>query len=242
MSNKVIAMIPARLGSQRIKYKNLRLLNGYPLIYYPIKACLDAKIFDRVILNSEVSQFEGLASQYGAEFYHRPEKYAQSSTKADEVVYDFVKNNPCDIVFWVNPTAPLQKSFEIKEALDYFIKNNLDSMITTQNNQVHSLFKGKPINFSEEGLFAKTQDLEPVQTCVFTFMAWRTSSFIKEFNKNGYAFLSGKIGYYNVSKLSGIDIDNEEDFQIAEYILKAINSNSKTNATYHNLLDKILNS
>jgi CMP-N-acetylneuraminic acid synthetase len=238
---KILAMIPARMGSQRIKYKNLRLLAGHPLIYYPIKAAKESQIFDKIIVNSEENELGDIAKKYGAEFYKRDPKFATSSTLADEVVYDFITNNNCDIVYWVNPTAPLQKSIEMREALEYFIKNDLDSLITVQKNQAHCLYKGEPLNFLEKGLFARTQDLIPVQTSVFTFMMWKSPSFKEYFEKDGYAFLCGKVGYYEVNKLSAIDIDNEEDFQIANYIINGMNSPDVNKIEYDELFYKINN-
>ena len=53
MNNKFIAMIPARIGSTRLKYKNLALINGKPLIYYAINAAKNSKMFNKIVLNSD---------------------------------------------------------------------------------------------------------------------------------------------------------------------------------------------
>ena len=58
------AMIPARLGSTRLKMKNLALLNGKPLIYYAIKAAQDSNVFDRVVLNSDSEIFKKIGFVY----------------------------------------------------------------------------------------------------------------------------------------------------------------------------------
>ena len=78
--SKVIAMIPARIGSTRLKMKNLALVNGRPLIYYSIRAAQDSGVFDRVVLNSDHEVFGEIADRYGAEFYHRPLKLGSSET------------------------------------------------------------------------------------------------------------------------------------------------------------------
>ena len=105
-SKNIIAMIPARMGSTRLTMKNLALLNGKPLIYYAINAAKDSEVFKRIVINSEDSLFEKIAKRYGIEFYQRPAQLATSTTKSDFVVYDFVMNNPCNIMVWVNPTSP----------------------------------------------------------------------------------------------------------------------------------------
>ena len=66
---KVIAMIPARLGSKRVKNKNLRLLGNKPLISHVIETAKDSNIFDDIYINSESEIFENIANQYNIKFY-----------------------------------------------------------------------------------------------------------------------------------------------------------------------------
>ena len=69
---KIVAMIPARLGSKRVPKKNLRLLNGRPLISYNIETAVKSGVFDEVYVNSEAEIFSGIAKEYGARYYKRP--------------------------------------------------------------------------------------------------------------------------------------------------------------------------
>lgn len=216
---KVIAMIPARMGSTRLARKNLALLNGKPMIFYAITAALESGVFDRVVVNSENPAFRDIAVRYGAEFYQRPEKLGGSSIKSDDVVYDFMTNNPCDITAWINSTSPLQTADEIQSIIEYFGQENLDSLITVREEPVHCLLGGKPVNFTEEGLFAQTQDLVPVQRFVYSVMMWRNKTFMKDYTKQGYAFFCGKTGYYPVSKESALIVKTEEDLRLIEYIM-----------------------
>src|SRR3989338_63037 len=173
----MIAMIPARMGSRRLAMKNLALVCGKPLIFYAIKAAKEANLFDRIVINSEDEVFEKIARRYKIEFYKRSPRWATSSAKSDSVVYDFVKNNPCNIVVWVNTTSPLQTCEEIRDIVSYFLKEKLDTLITVKNEQAHCIYKGRPVNFNVRGLFAKTQELEPVQPFVYSVMMWRTETF-----------------------------------------------------------------
>ncbi len=216
----VFAMIPARMGSTRLKQKNLALLAGKPLISYAIRAAQEARIFERIIVNSEHSAFALLARRYGAHFYHRAAQWASSSARSDSVVYDFLTHNPCDIVAWVNPTSPLQSAAEIRQAMDFFREERLDSMITVKNEQVHCIFNGKPVNYNPNDRFARTQDLVPVQPFVYSLMAWRSDTFIRSFEKSGHAIFCGKTGFFPVSKASSIIIKREEDLFMAEAFLR----------------------
>lgn len=216
----VVAMIPGRMGSERLAMKNLALLNGKPLIYYALMAAKSSGVFDRVILNSDGEVFRNIAEECEVEFYLRPRALGSSETKSDEVVYDFMEKHPSDMVAWVNPTSPLQTGSEVKDVVGYFIEQELDSLITVENKQVHCVYQGEPLNFSVEGLFAKTQDLVPVQPFVYSVMMWRTETFMKNYDQDGHALLSGKLGYFPVSKESGVIIKTDVDLMIAESILK----------------------
>ena len=232
----VIAMIPGRMGSERLPLKNMALLNGRPLISYAIGAAIESAVFDRVILNSDGPIFEEIANQLSCEFYLRPSRLGSSETKSDEVIYDFMENHASDIVAWINPTSPLQTGDEIREVITYFIEHQLDSLITVENKQVHCVYGGDPLNFTVDGLFAKTQDLTPVQPFVYSVMMWRTKSFMDAYKKQGHALLSGKLGYFPVSKESAVIIKTDVDLMIAESVLKAKADESGYQVIYDDLV------
>ena len=217
----VVAMIPARMGSTRLKMKNLALINGQPAISYAIRAAQASAVFHRVVVNSESPKFKEIADRYGAEFYQRALNLGSSTTKSDAVVLDFIENNPCDVLVWVNPTSPLQPAEEIRLVIGHFIESDWDSLITVQDHRVHCVYRDSPINFSTDEAFAQTQDLEPVRSFVYSLMMWRTSCFVTQMRQRGYALLCGKVGYYPVCKLSSVIIKTEEDLVFADAIARA---------------------
>ena len=221
------AMIPARIGSTRFKMKNLAMLNGKPMIAYSIVAALSSKVFDRVIVNSDSDVFRSIAEEYGAEFYLRPEHLGGSSVKSDDVVKDFINKYPSDVVVWENPIAPLQTVEDIRNTIQYFLSNDLDSLFTVKEEQVQCVYENKPINFDEQDKFAQTQNLKPVCPFVPFIMMWRTHTFLNAFKKRGYAFFCGKVGYFPVSRLSSVIIKYEDDFRIAEMLLKSMSEGVK---------------
>ena len=217
----IVAMIPARVGSERLKMKNLALLDGHPLISYAIEAAKSSGVFNRIILNSDGAIFKTIAERYGIECYIRPEKLGSSDTKSDDVVFDFMQQYQSDIVAWVNPISPLQTGEEVRSVIEHFIEQELDSLITVADQQVHCVYQDEPINFGVNEIFAKTQDLTPVQPFVYSIMMWRTKTFMEAFGRQGYALLCGKLGYFPVSKKSSVIIKTDEDLIIAESIIKA---------------------
>lgn len=232
-------MIPARMGSTRLPMKNFALLYGKPLIYYAVQAAKEAGIFKSIIINSDDILFSKIAKRYDVEFYHRPVQWATSTAKSDLVVYDFIRNNPCDIVAWVNPTSPLQTGKEIRQVVNYFLRENLDSLITVKNENVHCIYKNKSINFKMSEVFARTQDLKPIQSFVYSVMMWRSRIFMRTFEKKGYAILSGKVGFYPVGNLSSVIVKKKEDLMLADYMMRAVSRDKNYETHYDRIVQKL---
>ena|SRR3990167_4569280 len=235
----IIAMVPARIGSTRLKMKNLALLNGKPLISYAIEAAKVSGVFSKVIVNSDNIIFSEIAKRHGIGFYLRPDRLGSSTTKSDNVVYDFMIKHPSDILAWVNPTSPLQTGDEIREVINYFVKENLDTLITVKNEQVHCIFEGRPINFNTAEIFAQTQDLKSVQPFVYSIMMWRNKTFMNTFERQGYALFCGKTGYYPVSKETSIIIKTKEDIMLADYVMRTKSSAGEYEVKYDNIIKEL---
>lgn len=228
MKEVIYAMIPARYGSTRLQMKNLALINGQPMISYAIGAAKDSGIFNKVIVNSEHNLFNRIADRYKVDFYKRPEYLGSSEAKSDEVVADFMNNfKQADVVVWVNPISPLQTSDEIRNVVTYFIDNNLDSLITVENKQVHTLFDGIPINYNVNENFAQTQDLKPVQPFVYSIMMWKVETFLNEYKKNQHALFCGKFDTYAVNKLTGLIIKTKDDLLLIDSIVRDRESSTR---------------
>ena len=231
-------MIPARIGSERLKFKNLSMLEGKPLIYYAIKASQNADIFDQIYINSDNQIFEKISKRYGCKFYLRKKSLGGSNIKSDQVVYDFFKNNDCEILMWVNPIAPLIKTDEIKETLNYFLSNQCNSLITVHKKYAHSLLENIPINFKFNEVFSKTQDLKPIVIMNYSLMMWTKKSFMKSYERKGHAILHGKRGFYEISNNSALNVKYSEDLLLISKIMK---SNKKKFDNKKIAYDRIIN-
>lgn len=219
---EIIAMVPARMGSTRLKMKNLALINGQPMIAYAIRAAQQSGVFHRIVINSEHPSFREIADRYGVEFYQRPSMLGSSTTKSDAVVHDFLLHYPSDVLVWVNSIAPLQPAEKIRDVVTHFTKSELDTLMTVQDLKVHCVFDDLPINFCLDGEFAQTQELEPVRAFVYSLMMWRTPTFLSSMAERGCAMLCGKVGYHPVSKLSSVIIKTDEDLVLADALARTI--------------------
>ena len=215
---KIVAMVPARLGSKRIKSKNLRLLAGKPLVCHVVDKCKQAGIFDDIYINSEADIFKDIADEYGVKFYKRDEYLAADDATNDLFALDFIKNVKCDILIQVNPTSPLITVDDIKAFVNKMIEGDYDTLHSVKQEQIEALYDGKPLNFDPKGIMPKSQDLKPVVLFSSGIMGWRTDKYFENMKRLGSATYGGdgKTGYFSLKGFSTIDIDNEEDFQLAE--------------------------
>lgn len=233
--SKIVVMIPARLGSQRIQRKNLRLLNGKPLIAYCIEAAKKSEVFDEIYINSEADIFGDIAEEYGVSFYKRPEKLSSNKAINDEFAFDFIKNTNAEILVQLLPTSPLITSDEIGEFVRHMLEGEFDTLVSVENHQIACVYRGRPINFEVSEPHKSSQTMVPVQSYATVLMAWKYKSFIENMETHGCAYHGGtsKTGYHVIKGLSTIDIDNEVDFELAEVALECRNNKRHLEKQYY---------
>lgn len=232
----VFAMIPARLGSQRLKKKNLKLVGGKALIEHAILSAKKANIFDKIIVNSEANVFKKFSDKYDVDFYKRNKKYASNFASSDLVVKDFFDNfSNANILVWVNTTTPFLSSKEIVKIVNWFIKkkNQADTLITTEKKYAHANFNKKPLNYKKNSKFARTQDLQPIEFCNYALMIWRKKSFLKSYKRYKSGILSGKVVFYPIYGLSTLMVKKIEDLELADFIMK--NKNLKKSKIFRKI-------
>ncbi|MCR9203300.1 MAG: acylneuraminate cytidylyltransferase family protein [Halobacteriovoraceae bacterium] len=234
-SKKVIAMIPARYGSKRVKKKNLRLINGKPLISYVIETVKKVKGINEIYINSEHKVFKKIAEEHGVNFYKRPEIHSSDTSTNDEFALDFMENVEGDVLLQILPTSPLITVEEIEGFLDTYLDKDLDSLISVEEAQIASLYKGGPLNFDPLKINPPSQTMTPVLSYATVLMAWSYDSFKENMKKYGAAYHGGdsRKDFYPLRGLSTVDIDREEDFHLAEALLVALNSLNEKEAKYY---------
>ena len=224
---KIVGEIPARLGSKRIEQKNLRLLNGKPLITYAIEAAKQATTLSEIYVNSESDVIGNIAKANGVHFYKRRLELSEDHIVSDEFNYDFLKNIETDILVMINPVSPLITGKDLDDIVSYYLSSNLDTLITVREERLHAFCEGKPINFNPSRLLPMTQNIPPIQICTWSICVWRAKTFIQSYEEKGYAVFSGKIGFYPLSLWKSVKISTEEDFLLAEALLCYKNRSEK---------------
>ena len=233
MSN-INAFIGCRLGSTRVKFKNLSLIANKPLFTYLTDSALASSNIDKLFLNTDSQYIVDVAKEIynnKLNYYIRPAHLGSSKAKLDDFVYDFMINFPSEITIFFNPCCLFLKTETINKAISYFIEKNLDSLCASRVAQTLCFKNNKPINFSFDIAQPRTQDLEPIHCQTCAFFIWRNKSFIDAYRKNSAGNFCGKFESFGLSTLEAIDIDLEDDFFIAESIL--LGNKKKFNFIYH---------
>jgi len=218
---KIIAMIPARLGSKRVKSKNLRLINGKALIEYVLETVIKTNIFDSIWVNSESEIFSEIAQKYGVGFYKRPEELATDTSTNDEFAYDFINHTECDILVQILPTSPFITLEDITSFVEKMVDEQLDTLISVEHKQIACIMNNVPLNFKPLEKNPPSQTMEPILAYATALMGWRSESYKHNIENYGVAYHGGKgkTGYFELSGLSTIDIDTEADFNMAEAVV-----------------------
>ena len=219
---KIIAMIPARLGSQRIPKKNIRLINGKPLITYVIETAKKTGVFHEIYVNTESDIIGEIAIKSGVKFYKRPEEHASNASSNDDFAYDFVKNVDGGILIQILPTSPLLTIDDISSFVNQMIDNEFDTMVSVVKHQIACIYDGKPVNFKLLEPHISSQLMKPVYSYATALMGWTYKSFNDNMNRFGFTYhgADSKIGYFTLEGLSVIDVDEEDDFELAENALQ----------------------
>jgi CMP-N-acetylneuraminic acid synthetase len=215
---KIVAMIPARMGSQRLKKKNLRELSGVPLITRAIRKCLEADCFSEVWVNSEDEAFRSIAEAEGVFFHHRPVELGNNESTSEQFVREFFLTRDCDYLLQVHSIAPLLTAEEVRNFTKSFVSSKKSVYLSCIEDQIEVAYKGKPVNFTFEEK-TNSQELIPVQRITWSITGWKKKEFLKSFDKGLCATYSGEIGFYPVSPLSGHVIKTEMDLSIAEALM-----------------------
>ena len=218
---KIVAMIPCRLGSQRVPKKNLRLLAGKTLSQWVIQACNEASVFDSIFINSESKVFKTIAQKEGIQFYQRPEHLSSNSASNDDFALDFINAVDCDVLVQVNPTSPFTSSEDLLSFVKMYKDGKYQTLHTVKEEQIEGIYENKPLNFDPMKQMPPSQELTPVMVFTSSIMAWDANKFRENIKQLGCAVYGGdgRIGYYTVRGVGTLDIDNEFDFQLAEAIL-----------------------
>ena len=229
MSN-ILCTICARGGSKGVKNKNIKKLNGKPLIAYTIEQAKASGLFEHIVISTDSDDIANIAKQYGAEvFFKRSSEMASDTAGKLDVIRDAFKrseehyNKTFDYLIDLDATAPLRSVEDIIDSFNQFKKNDNDNLITAMPSRRSPYFnlveqdKDGKVYLSKklDSSVVRRQDAPKSYDMNASIYIWRRDIILTE----NSIFLE-KTGLYVMPEERSIDIDNELDFKFVEFFMK----------------------
>lgn len=215
--SRIICMIPARLGSKRLKQKNLRELRGRTLVELAVERAVHSDIFDEVWVNSESKVFAPFAERHGAGFHRRPEELSRDDVTSEDFVMEFIDKHPGDYLVQLHSIAPLLRSSQIKAFVAKLQGGDHNTLLSHITTPLQCAMNDTPLNFSYSQM-QMTQDLSPIQIISWSITGWNAATYRARYEAQQCATFSPGIGYFEIDKLSGLVVKTEADFQMIEAV------------------------
>lgn len=211
---KMKALVAVRAGSQRVQNKNIRPFAGSSLLEIKLEQLKRVGIFDGIVVNSDDDHMLEIAHNMGCETVKRDSEYASSSVSMSKVYKNMAENIDTDHIAYINVTNPLLQDESIIKAVETY-KNNIDKYDSLNSAHLikEFLFKdNKPINYDLKNQ-PRSQDLPDIAALNFAISIISRESMIECKNVVG-----NKPNIYIIDEVEATDIDNQIDFDFAEFM------------------------
>lgn len=228
--SKVLAFVPVRCGSKSIPLKNIKLFCGKPLVYWNLQALQSSSKVDEIYVATDCSEIKEVVKSFAfskVSVYDREPENAADKSSTESVMLEFLRSRSFtgdETFILVQATSPLTSSEDFNNAIDIFKSGKFESLLTCA--RVKKFFwneNGVPINYDYRKR-PRRQDFKGVLLENGSFYINLVGNIIRDENR-----LSGKIGIYEMPEYKSVDIDELDDWALAErqmnkYIL---NKNTK---------------
>jgi len=200
----ILGVIPARGGSKGIPRKNVKQINGKPLIVWTIEAAKESKMIDRYVVSTEDEEIAATSREYGVDVIERPPELATDEATTLSVLQHAVEKIPCDSIVLLQATSPIRRGGLIDECIKEFIDNEYDSLATG--------FTCKYIEYGKNN--SRRQDIEG-----FFYDDGNVYIIKADLIERGERY-GEKIGRKIISRWENTEIDDKFDLWLGEQILR----------------------
>ena len=223
----ILVVIPARGGSKGIPYKNIKLLNGKPLICYSIDVARQFTSDDNICVTTDDDKIIEVVENYGLKVpFKRPAYLATDTCGSNEVIqhaWSFYEQRGLhyEAVLLLQPTSPFRKVEYLKEAVALY-DDNIDMVTSVKNAPCNPYYDGFEDN--EDGLLVISKGTGTIERRQDAPKVWQLNGSIyvinpKSLMEKGLAHFD-RIRKYPMTDYYSIDIDNTFDWKVAEMVLE----------------------
>lgn len=213
---KIACFIPIKANSERVNGKNFRKIAGKPLYEIIIDKALAANCFDDIFVDTNSSEISGYALAKGASVLERKPELAMNTANGNDLLLHHLSIKPgYDYYFQLFATAPLMKVETIKECVNKLCTTaEYDSVFTALDHYGFFWWNNQPVNY-QPVVLPRSQDLIPVMEETTAIYGIKRNSLEKYHSRIG-----AKPIIVNVSKTEAIDLNIEEDFHYANWLVE----------------------
>jgi N-acylneuraminate cytidylyltransferase len=214
---RVTAVVPVKGQSERVKNKNLRLLNGESLLVRKIRTLQNCHQINRIMVNSESDEMLRVGRDLGAEPVKRDPHFALGTTPMNAVIHHVMENSPTGHIYWAQVTSPLLTPQTIDKAIaQYFVKlkDGYDSVASVQRFAVYLWKDGKPVNYTLDR-HPNSQTLDPYFVMTFGILLIK-----RELALRRRYYMGERPFLFEVNPIEAMDIDTEDDLLLADLYLR----------------------
>jgi len=225
---KTLIIIPARSGSKGLPDKNIKLLGGKPLIYWTARAINKANLNNAfAVLSTDSNHYAKVGKECGLESHFlRPPELSRDQSSAIEVInhslqcFENIYGYQPKLVMWLQPTSPFRTAEHINQALELIQQENTDSVIGCQQifRDESTLFHLQLDYLSALSDKQKVQHRRQEVPCLLTPNGSMYLIKTHLFNQLQSFYPPNTVPLI-CDKIASIDIDNEQDWFIAESII-----------------------
>ena len=235
---KYLGIIPARGGSKRLPWKNIRPILGIPLIEWTIQAALGSKLIEEVLVTTDSENIAAIAKMAGASVpFLRPIELSTDEADSISVVFHAINHYSLqgievENVVLLQPTSPLRNALNICKAIELFETNNANAVISVCPCEHSPLWSNTLNENLGMDLFLNMEVLNRPEKSLNNFYRLNGAIYIvkKEVLETEKRFINiPKSFAYIMNNEQSVDIDNEIDFQFAEFLMKRNEKKDCTN-------------
>mmetsp|Transcript_11698 Transcript_11698/g.38489 ORF Transcript_11698/g.38489 Transcript_11698/m.38489 type:complete len:240 (-) Transcript_11698:101-820(-) len=218
-SSRPHALMLARGGSKGIPKKNIKPLNGVPLLVYNVKAALASEVFEKVVVSSDDGEILAIAAKAGAVPFRRDPATATDAASSEAGILDYVsKTEECEALCLIQCTSPLTSSSDFRNAWTHFVSGNYDSLVTVVRSHrfLWELKNGtaQPKNY-DPAQRPRRQDWRGELVENGAFYIFKVPSFRATNSR-----LHGTIAAFEMNEATLVEIDSITDWNIVEFLAK----------------------
>ena len=222
MAGRIVALLPMKAHSERVKGKNFRIFNGKPLFRWVLDSLLSIELIEQVVINTDARSIlveNGLADSDRVLIRDRLPEMCGDFVSMNRILADDLAHVPADIYLMTHTTNPLLSSATIRAALARFTggRDEFDSLFTVNKFQTRFYrADGSPVNHDPNNL-VRTQDLEPW---------YEENSNLYIFTRDSFEKTNARIGVkpmmFETPRMESFDIDTPVDWTICEIVSKYV--------------------